>query len=413
LLNANGADKEPNSLEHALTIWDAIGDSNNQWERRNPPAAYFHVPFCDHRCGYCNFAVITQREDLMDAYIAALRMELSCLQQRRPVESIFVGGGTPTSLSDQSLVRLLESIHQWFIFDDTVEWTFEANPNNVTPELCWRLKDSGVNRLSIGVQSFDDSKLRHLDRNHSADAARRAIDTALSYFGNVSLDLIFAAPFESQDGWSGDLQAAIQSGVQHISTYGLTIEKGTRFWSFQQKSQLIKPDELIELAMYEMAIDSLSKAGYEHYEVSNFAKPGLQSRHNLAYWQLAGWWAFGCSASRSLGRTRSTNHSSVVNYIRQLERNLLPLSDIQTLTHWDWTIDAFVFGMRTRRGVDIEYLTTIGDPQAISMITEKSRDLLREGMMYRNQSHLELTHRGLLVSDSLWPKFYSASPLAT
>lgn len=345
----------------------------------------------------------------MAGYVAALQKELAQLQRKRSVTSIFVGGGTPTSLTSESLSQLLQSIHQWFDFDDSIEWTFEANPNDVTEDLCSRLRDSGVNRLSIGVQSFNDQKLQNLDRDHSSDSVRQAIETALGAFQNVSIDLIFAAPHETHITWSDDLDAAIKSGVQHISTYGLTIEKGTRFWSIQQKDQLDKPDDSIELSMYEMAIERLTNAGYEHYEVSNFGIPDNHSRHNTAYWQLNGWWAFGCSASRSIGRTRSTNHSSVVKYISLLERNLLPISDIQVLTHYEWTIDAFVFGMRTRRGVDVEYISRIGDPKAVSMILRNVEVLVSEGMMKQEQSRLQLTHRGLIISDSLWPRFYAES----
>ena len=248
--------------------------------RTTPRAAYVHVPFCARRCGYCNFSVIAGRDDLADQYLDALAAELSLLGMPHEVDTLYVGGGTPTRLSPVQIERLCAMLREWFPLAAGHEWTIEANPEDLDAERVALLASAGVNRVSLGAQSFDAAKLERLERCHSAADTERCVALADARGMDVALDLIFAAPGETLPVWLSDLQAALRLGVEHISTYGLTFEKGTRFWTLLQKEDLRQAPEELERQMYEATIDMLAAAGMEHYEVSNFALPGHRSRHN-------------------------------------------------------------------------------------------------------------------------------------
>jgi oxygen-independent coproporphyrinogen III oxidase len=399
------------SSDEALTGWDAASIQCDQmqesWQWVAPKSAYIHIPFCSHRCGYCNFAVTIGDAIKQTNYLEALGRELSWLKHPRTMQTVFVGGGTPTHLSPLDLSKLLDDVRTWLPIEPGHEWTFEANPLDVCDALCQQLIEAGVNRLSIGVQSFDDNKLKSLDRNHCAAEAIRAIECATQRFKNVSIDLMFGAPNETIETWQSDLDQAIASGVNHVSTYGLTIEKGTRFFSLDAKSLINRPTENLELAMYELAVDRLTRADFEHYEVSNFARHRRRCKHNEAYWKSKGWWAFGAGASRSLGQTRSTNHASTTQYMRMVNSGQLPIAERQVLTHKEWTADWFVFGLRTRDGVDIDYIKRIGQPEVTTRILDRLHPLIDEGWFEQTDNTIRLAHKGLVVSDLIWPKIYA------
>ena len=376
------------------------------WRTQTPSAAYVHIPFCSHRCGYCNFAVAANREDQMERYIECLEREMAALRVPRQVDTIFIGGGTPTLLPPPLLRRLLKSIRRWLPPAANCEWSIEANPADVNEDLCKLLTDAGVNRVSVGCQSFQDEKLQSLDRRHTAAQAIAAIELALQTFPKVSADLIFAAPGETLDDWQRDLQSAVRLGVSHVSTYSLTIEKGTRFFALRSRGELMVPPEECEAAMYTASIEILADGGLDQYEVSNFARSDAPCRHNLAYWSARGWWAFGAGAARNIGAVRSVNHASTSRYMQLIEEGKLPLAERLTLTHAEWTIDRFVFGMRLLCGVDLAVLRAEGDAEMCQGIERLAVSLIEVGLMTRQTGCLQLTRRGLMISDSLWPRFY-------
>ncbi len=387
-------------------IADATTNFNCKWIDRNPTAAYIHIPFCQHRCGYCNFAVVANRGDLMEQYLDALEKELALLKRPRSVETIFIGGGTPTQLPAALLQRLFELIKYWLPSAVGAEFTIEANPADIDEQLCKTLLRGGINRVSLGIQSFDDQKLIELDRYHTGRQSLEAIKQCQTHFQNVSVDLIFGAPNETLATWKSDLETAIQCGVKHVSTYALTIEKGTKFWSLNNRSELKTPGENAEAVMFETAINVLQANSFEHYEISSFAKPDFQCRHNHKYWSGDTWLAFGAGAARMLGRVRSTNHASTSRYLQMLASGVTPIALREELLHSEWTIDRFVFGMRRRTGVDMKELELLADRDSFVKIESETLKAVNNGWMEQVDSVVRLTDAGLMISDALWPLFY-------
>ena len=371
-------------------------------------SAYVHVPFCARRCGYCNFTVVAGRDELIPRYLTALQRELQGLQTPHRVETLYLGGGTPTRLPLRELEKLLTLVCRWFPPLPGAELTVEANPGDVTSELVALLVRQGVNRVSLGAQSLQPAKLRALDRDHTPDDVRRAVDLLRPHLPAISLDLIFAAPREELPNWEADLRAAVRLGPDHLSTYGLTIERGSSFHGRWRRGQLCQPDEETEAAMYELAIDALGAAGFEHYEVSNFARPGCRSRHNEAYWLGREYLAAGPGAARFVGGCREVNHRSTFTWMARLLAGQSPIAERECLEAEDRAREALVLGLRRLEGINRQAFTrqTGYDPHQLG-----GEALIRHvqcGLLIDDGARLRLTRRGLLVSDSLWPDYLRA-----
>lgn len=370
-----------------------------------PRAAYLHVPFCAQRCGYCNFTVVAGRDDLIAAYLEALERELSWLERPREVDTLFVGGGTPTHLPLAALERLLSIAGRWFPLAAGHEFSVEANPADLTAEGVALLASRGATRISLGAQSFQPAKLRLLERDHAADDIGHSVEAARRERLAVSLDLIFAVPDETPDAWQGDLAAALDLAPDHISTYGLTFERGTTFWGRQLKGRLIPPGEELQREMYATAIDVLTAAGFEHYEVSNFALPGQACRHNEVYWSGESYFAAGPGAARYVGGRRETNHRSTTAWMQRVLAGKSPVSEAETLPPEDRAREALVLGLRRIAGVVAgDFQRRFGyDPRQLGgAALERFIDL---GLIADRGGRLQLTRQGLFISDALWPEF--------
>jgi len=371
-----------------------------------PPtrSAYVHVPFCSHRCGYCNFTVVAGRGDLIEPYLTALDRELSWLPTECPVLTLFIGGGTPTQIPLAPWRRLLEMVTRRFRLEVSGEFSIEANPADVDPAILDAARRFGVTRISLGAQSFDRRKLQTLERDHLGEDIDHAVALAHDRFESVSLDLIFGLPHESLDTWRGDLQAALSLAPHHISTYGLTFEKGTQFWNRLRRGELKPLDEERQREMFELAIDMLTSAGYEHYEVSNFAIPGHRARHNEAYWTGREYYAAGPGAARYLDRCRETNHRSVTTYVKRVLRGESPVAEQERLDDEAAARERLVFGLRRLEGVHrLEFLQQTGfslDDLAAPALGK----LLQWKLLEFADNRLRLTMAGLMVSDSIWPE---------
>jgi oxygen-independent coproporphyrinogen III oxidase len=282
-----------------------------------PRAAYIHVPFCAHHCGYCDFAVATGQDHLTELYLDALEAELAALQQSRQVSTLYLGGGTPTYISPAQLDRLLKMVLHWLHRLPGYEFSVEANPGTLTPEKVAVLAENGVNRVSLGAQSFQPRLLRVLERDHKPQDVPPAVDHIKRHIGQVSLDLIFGVPGQTLGDWEADLQQALSLQPDHLSTYGLTYEKGTRLWKQRQRGEIRPLDEENELALYARGIDILEEAGFEHYEISNFALPGRRCRHNEVYWANEAYFGFGMGAARYVNGKRELNTRELRGYIRR------------------------------------------------------------------------------------------------
>jgi oxygen-independent coproporphyrinogen-3 oxidase len=378
---------------------------------RQPTAAYVHVPFCRHRCGYCNFTLISGRDDLIDAYLDALERELSALETPRPVETLYLGGGTPSHLPPDKLGRLLGIVDRWFP-RTAGEFTIEANPLDVAgttdshgEERLKILRAAGVGRISLGVQSFQTEKLRVLERDHTPQQARDAVKAVKDAGFIVSLDLIFGAPGESQQVWQADLDAALALRSDHISLYGLTFERGTAFWSRRARGDLRSQEEESERTMYLAAIDALAAGGYEHYEISNFALPGHRSRHNQTYWAAREYYAAGPGAARYVDGVRSSNHRSTTTWLNRIRAGQSPLDESEQLDPENRARETLVLGLRrVQDGVERAAFAGEFGYDVDQLGGDDLRKLLASGLLENLGSRLRLTREGLLLGDYIWSK---------
>jgi oxygen-independent coproporphyrinogen-3 oxidase len=370
---------------------------------RQPRAAYVHVPFCRHHCGYCNFTVVAGRDGLAEAYLEALARELSWLLAPRDVDSLFIGGGTPTHLPLRLLDRLLELATRWFVPQLGCEFTVEANPGDVSDEVVGVLADRGVTRLSLGAQSLNRTKLRVLERDHEPDDVRSAVERARPRIGSVSLDLIFAAPNETLDEWQCDLEGGIELAPHHISTYGLTYERGTTFYGRLIKGELVSADEERQREMYLLAIDRLTAAGFEHYEVSNFARSGHRCRHNESTWLGRGYYAAGAGAARYVDGRRETNHRSTTTYLHRVLSGQSPVAESETLGPEDRARELLVLGMRRREGVERRWFHTESGFTLDELFGPSLAEFVSRGLLEDTGRKVRLSREGLLVSDAMWP----------
>ena len=298
---------------------DTIGVARAGNDLREPIAVYVHIPFCLSKCNYCDFNTYEGIESLMPSFVNALSSEIGLWGTRlsRPdVSTVFFGGGTPSYLPAESITLLSERLREATNIVPGAEITLEANPDDVNAEKADAWLGAGFNRISIGVQSFDDQILHALSRRHDSDQARLAVATARSAgFENISIDLMFGLPNQSLTVWEHSLKRAIELETDHLSLYGLQIEPGTPLQRDVERGTVPTPDNDLAADMYEMAMDYLSKTGYEHYEISNWCKPGFRSRHNLAYWLNQPYLGVGPGAHSSMMDRRFANMKSPRRYI--------------------------------------------------------------------------------------------------
>ena len=370
-----------------------------------PRAVYAHVPFCRHRCGYCNFTVVAGRSDLQTAYLQAVAQEIQSLTPPHPVDTLYVGGGTPTELDTPQLAKLCDLLRRGFPPRSGYEWTIEANPHRLDRTRLDVLRAAGVNRISLGVQSFDARKLQLLERDHRAADVKRLYPRVRDCFPSVSLDLICAVPGESLAEWRADLRTALALSPDHLSIYSLTFEKGTTYWGRRLRGQLIPVDEETQRAMLEVTWDALAAEGWEHYEVSNFARPGHRGRHNEVYWKGESYFAVGPGAVRYVDGRRETNHRSVTTYLRRMQAGQSPVADTDELAPVDRAREMLVFRLRMMEGITRqEFLLRTGfalDALAGAPV----RKFTELGLLEDHQDRIRLTRNGLLVSDAMWPEF--------
>jgi oxygen-independent coproporphyrinogen III oxidase len=369
-----------------------------------PKAAYIHVPFCRHRCGYCNFTLVAGREDLVGDYLRAIELELASLEKPHEVDSLYWGGGTPTFLAPAQLRELATKVLHWHPLAAGYEFTVEANPADLDLPKIETLSQLGVTRLSLGGQSFRTEKLQLLERDHQAADIERSVAMAHVAGLNVSLDLIFATPGETLAQWSDDLDAAIALAPSHISTYGLTFERGTDYWSRRERGELVESDEELQREMYALAIDRLTAAGYEHYEVSNFARPGHRSRHNQTYWSGEGYYAAGPGAARYVNGIRETNHRSTTTYLQRVLAGETPTAEREELDEEARARELLVFGLRRIEGVERQDFTTRTSKEVDELIANPLKKFVELGLLTDDGQRIRLTREGLYVSDAIWPE---------
>jgi oxygen-independent coproporphyrinogen III oxidase len=366
-----------------------------------PRAAYVHVPFCAHHCGYCDFAVAAGRDHLIDLYLEALGCEMATLKSPQPVSTVFLGGGTPTYLPLSALGRLLRMVRQWLRLDLGGEFTVEANPGTLDDERVALLAEYGVNRVSLGAQSFHPELLRVLERDHSPDDVPAAVERVKARISQVSLDLIFAVPGQTLGQWREDLRRALALEPDHLSTYGLTFEKGTRLWKQRRQGEVRALGEEDELAMYLEAIATLEGAGFEQYEISNFARPGKRCRHNETYWANYAYFGFGVGAARYVEGRRELSTRDLQLYIRKALAVEPTQFQSERLEGEERARETVAVQLRRGEGLEREEFRQQTGFDLDELAGAAIRRFTTEGLLQDENGRVRLTLRGKCVADAL------------
>lgn len=366
-----------------------------------PRAAYVHVPFCAHHCGYCDFAVVTGQDQRIDLYLQALFAELATLKKPQPIETLFLGGGTPTYLDGEHLERLLREFAKWLHFRTDYEFTVEANPDTLDPPKIDLLADYGVNRISLGVQSFQPKLLRILERQHQPSQIPRVVEWIKSRIDEVSMDLIFGVPGETVEDWDLDLAQALALEPDHLSTYGLTYEKGTRLWKQREMGIVKSLSETAELALYEHALDVLEAAGFEQYEISNHARPGHRCRHNQVYWANHAYFGFGLGATRYVNGCRRTNVRNMADYLRKALSGASTASQEEVLTPRERARETMAIQLRRSEGIQrrsFQEQTGFALEVLAGPVIARQVEL---GILLDDGENVRLTRKGKFVADTV------------
>lgn len=357
---------------------------------------YVHIPFCPQVCPYCSFAVTRPRPRLHERYVRALCAEVAAhraLADQGPLDTVYFGGGTPTLLAPEQLGRVLEAARDCLGIKESAELTVEANPEAADIARFTALRELGFNRLSLGIQSFADQSLRLLGRQHSVSQADAACEAARQAgFANLSLDLIWAIPGAPARDWEYSLERALEHRPEHLSAYGLTIEAGTPFAKQERQGRLIPLSEDEQAEAYERGVARLEASGFEHYEVSNFARPGCRSRHNWGYWHGGQYLGVGLAAHSLLGHRRSWNQRRLRDYLSTIEAGLSPEAGAEELDAATAREEALWLGLRTSEGIALE-------PALVGR--ERFLDLVSAGYLELRGERVGLTRRGFVLADAI------------
>ncbi len=367
-----------------------------------PRHAYVHVPFCRRRCGYCDFALVAGRDELVERFFAALERELGRLARPLDLDTLYLGGGTPSHLGPAGLRRLFDILSPRLRPGRGAEVTAEANPNDVSAAWVAAAAGCGVTRVSLGAQSLDARTLRALDRDHAPDDVHRAVALLEAEGLAVNVDLMTAAPGQSLADVERDLEAVAALGVGHASVYCLTWETGTAFESARRAGRLTAVDEELERDMYLASIGRLEAAGFAQYEISNFARPGARCRHNEAYWDCRPWEAFGPGAARFDGRTRITNHRSPTTWMNRVLSGADARGDVDAMTAEEAARERLVVGLRRCDGIARRAFCEASGHDVDVLAGAAVADWVRRGLATDDGERIRLTRTGMLVSDGLW-----------
>ena len=362
---------------------------------------YVHIPFCSSRCVYCGFYSTTGLE-LRERYVDAVCKEISFRSEnievggeRPQIGTVYLGGGTPSQLTISQLQQIFDTIYRYNKVENDAEVTIEMNPDDVNKETAEALQKLPVNRISMGAQTFSDERLRFLRRRHNASQVKEAVETLRQAgFKNISIDLMYGFPNQTLEEWKTDIEKALELDVEHISTYCLMYEEGTALYKLLEQGKVAEIDEELERKMYYTLIERLEAAGYEHYEISNFARKGYRSRHNSSYWRGIPYIGVGAAAHSYDIKTRSWNVADIKKYIEAMEQGKRSYEEevIDADTRYN---DAITVALRTKEGLD---LTTLPDNQRRHCIANAKRHI-DANLLRLADNHLALTKEGLFVSD--------------
>ena len=369
-----------------------------------PSSAYVHIPFCTQICYYCDFSKVFIKNQPVDAYLEHLIQETRSYEIGK-LRTLYIGGGTPTALSAQQLAYLLTELPKVMDLSEVEEFTIEANPGDLDPDKIAVLKESQVNRVSLGVQTFDNKMLKKIGRSHQEqDIYDNIRHLKQAGFDNIFIDLIYALPGQSMDQVKENVAKAIDLDIPHMSLYSLILENHTVFMNRMRRGKLPLPKEELEAEMFEYIIEELEKAGFEHYEISNFSKPGFESRHNLVYWDNAEYYGLGAGASGYVDGIRYKNHGPIRHYLEAVEAGKARITE-EHLTLEEKMEEELFLGLRKKTGVSkarFEEKFGISFDQRYGQVVAS---LTEQGLLVPDDKQVRMTKRGLFLGDTVAEKF--------
>ena len=369
-----------------------------------PSSAYVHIPFCTQICYYCDFSKVFIKNQPVDAYLGHLIQETRSYEIGK-LRTLYIGGGTPTALSAQQLAYLLTELPKVMDLSEVEEFTIEANPGDLDPDKIAVLKDSQVNRVSLGVQTFDNKMLKKIGRSHQEqDIYDNIRHLKQAGFDNISIDLIYALPGQTMDQVKENVAKAIDLDIPHMSLYSLILENHTVFMNRMRRGKLPLPKEELEAEMFEYIIEELEKAGFEHYEISNFSKPGFESRHNLVYWDNAEYYGLGAGASGYVDGIRYKNHGPIRHYLEAVEAGKARITE-EHLTLEEKMEEELFLGLRKKTGVSkarFEEKFGVSFDQRYGQVVAS---LTEQGLLVPDDKQVRMTKRGLFLGDTVAEKF--------
>jgi oxygen-independent coproporphyrinogen-3 oxidase len=373
-----------------------------------PLGIYVHIPFCLSKCPYCDFNSIVYDSESAEEYVSSLLKEVGLFSkvqtQRIKADTIYFGGGTPSILKSSQLTSILEVLFSSFQIKENSEISLEANPGTLRDRNAKEIKGLGINRVSLGVQSLVDEELKALGRIHTRDEAMKSYQLLRGYFENISLDLIFGIPGQTQKSWERCLREVVKLKPEHLSVYCLTIEEGTPFYRLRKDKKLNLPDEEETREMYLKTIDLLKSQSYTHYELSNFVREGRKCRHNLKYWRGEEYIGFGAGAHSYLNGARRGNIKKVKDYIKRCKEGVSIIDFEERLTLSQRISEFILLGLRRIEGVDLKRLK---EDLGFDLEKEKKKEiryLIDKNFLEKGENVLKLTHKGILVADSVMEK---------
>ena len=372
--------------------------------QKKPTSAYVHIPFCTQICYYCDFSKVFIKNQPVDSYLEHLLEEFQSYDIQK-LRTLYIGGGTPTALSAPQLEILLKGLTKNLDLSSLEELTIEANPGDLDADKIAVLKNSAVNRVSLGVQTFDDKMLKKIGRSHLEKDIYENIDRLkLAGFDNISIDLIYALPGQTMEQVKDNVAKAIGLDIPHMSLYSLILENHTVFMNRMRRGKLPLPKEELEAEMFEYIIAELERAGFEHYEISNFSKSGFESRHNLMYWDNAEYYGIGAGASGYVNGVRYKNHGPIRHYLSAVEEGNARITE-EHLSQKEQMEEEMFLGLRKKSGISIIRFEKKFGRSFEGLYGEIVRDLVQQGLMQIDGDRVRMTKRGLFLGDTVAERF--------
>lgn len=372
--------------------------------QKKPTSAYVHIPFCTQICYYCDFSKVFIKNQPVDSYLEHLLEEFQSYDIQK-LRTLYIGGGTPTALSASQLEVLLNGLTKNLDLSALEELTIEANPGDLDADKIAVLKNSAVNRVSLGVQTFDDKMLKKIGRSHLEKDIYENIDRLkLAGFDNISIDLIYALPGQTMEQVKDNVAKAIGLDIPHMSLYSLILENHTVFMNRMRRGKLPLPKEELEAEMFEYIIAELEKSGFEHYEISNFSKPGFESRHNLMYWDNAEYYGIGAGASGYVNGVRYKNHGPIRHYLTAVEEGNARITE-EHLSQKEQMEEEMFLGLRKKSGVSMARFEEKFGRSFDGLYGEIVKDLVQQGLMQIEGDRVRMTKRGLFLGDTVAERF--------